>query len=577
MKPKHGETMASLIPVFHRLLPACLLLLAPAVLNAAVQADLDRYRIVEGETVTLTIRTDDPRQNLDADFSVLEADFEILDRRSETQLSIVNGKQTAVVRLLLTLEPRRAGRLKIPPLLFGQDRTGALDIRVEPAPEPEPGAPPPVFIEVEVTPEAGPYYVHGQLGLVVRVFYQQNLTEAAISPPEADPASVRLLQETPYQAERSGERYRVLERVYALFPERSGELLIPPMKLTGRLVARNARSVWQPTSRGRRIEVESDAVTLTIESRPQSFSGAEWQPARDYRLTQQVSSGEALRVGEPITRTVIVDAIGLEENMIVEPVWPDVPDVRIYPDQPQGITRDDGRWVLGHKEFRYAVVPEKEGELRLPELRVEWWDTKNDRQRTAVLEAHTVFVQSAALVPAPTPSVDGRAEPVAAPLSVSVPEAPYWRLLASLFAFLWIVTLLVAWRQRGRHGAGPESGPDDAWRHEDEAGALSELKKACGQNDSRQARRALRHWLYGQEPDRDDPTLLGFAASLEDKRLSESVYVLDADGFRQGHEEAWDGKTFWKQFEAWRRQHRAASAGNPDPTDLYARENRFRG
>ena len=62
-------------------------------------------------------------------------------------------------------------------------------------------------------PEKGPYYVHAQLGLVVRVFYQQNLTEAAISQPEPSPASVRLLQETPYQAERGGERYRVLERL----------------------------------------------------------------------------------------------------------------------------------------------------------------------------------------------------------------------------------------------------------------------------------------------------------------------------------------------------------------------------
>jgi len=77
-------------------------------------------------------------------------------------------------------------------------------------------------------------------------------------------------------------------------------------------------------------------------------------------------------VGEPVTRTIIIDAVGLEENMIAEPVWPELPGARIYPDQPQGISRDDGEWVLGHKEFRYAVVPEQEGELVLPELTVEW-------------------------------------------------------------------------------------------------------------------------------------------------------------------------------------------------------------
>ena len=52
-------------------------------------------------------------------------DFEILDRRSETQLSIVNGRQTAVVRLLLTVEPQRSGELQIPPIDFGGERTEA--------------------------------------------------------------------------------------------------------------------------------------------------------------------------------------------------------------------------------------------------------------------------------------------------------------------------------------------------------------------------------------------------------------------------------------------------------------------
>ena len=175
---------------------------------AAVELHLDRDRVMVGETVTLTFVTDNSRQSLDADFSVLEQDFDILDRRSESQLSIVNGQQTAVVRLLLTVEPKRDGDIQIPSFSFGSEQTSPRLLRVDPAPELAPGELPPVFIEVELTPEEGPYFVHAQFGLVVRVFYQQNLTEAAISQPEPEPASVRLLQETPYQAERGGERYR---------------------------------------------------------------------------------------------------------------------------------------------------------------------------------------------------------------------------------------------------------------------------------------------------------------------------------------------------------------------------------
>jgi hypothetical protein len=582
-KTKRGKNMVNHFNLMIRIAVVALVLVTSLPLGAAVSAEIDRDRITEGETVTLTFLTDDPRQNLDTDLSGLEQDFQILDRRSETQLSIVNGRQTAVVRLLLTLEPRAVGEFVIPRLTFGSDSTQEISVRVDPAPELEPGSQPPVFIEVEIAPTEGPYFVHAQVGLIVRVFYQQNLTEAAISQPEPSPAAVRLLQETPYQAERAGERYRVLERNYAVFPERSGELVIPPMQLSGRLVERRSSSVWQPAVRGRRVQVQSEALQLAIEPKPAEFSGAEWQPARDYRLTQQVSSGDALRVGEPVTRTVIIDAIGLEENMIVEPVWPELPGTRIYPDQPQGITRDDGQWVLGHKEFRYAVVPEQEGELVLPELKVEWWDTQNNRAQTAVLAAHSIFVQPSALVPPPAPSAvsPGAATDTA---MASRPygaqgEPAYWRWLTLLFAALWLLTLIAAWKMRGRKRDGKAAVSAGMVSAEHEAGMLASLEKACKSGEIHRTRRALQHWLREFGPLEGNGSLLEFAAGIEEPGIRDSVYALDSDGFRPDtgtdSPTGWNGGIFWKQFESWRKNWRLVQKGNRPPlTDLYAAENR---
>ena len=564
--------------IFALTLAAALLALSQSAF-AAVQLELDRTRVTEGETVTLTFRTDDARQSLEADFSALEKDFVILDRRSETQLSIVNGRQAALVRLLLTVEPRRSGELTIPSLDFGGSRTEPRVLTVEPAPELEPGALPPVFIEVEITPAEGPYYVHAQLGLIVRVFYQQNLTEAAISQPEPAPASVRLLQETPYQAERGGERYRVLERRYAVFPERSGELTLPAMQLSGRLVERRNSGIWQPSVRGRRVSVESEPLQVTIEPRPVSFSGREWQPARAYGLAQQISSTDALRVGEPVTRTIMIDAVGLEENMIAEPEWPELPGARIYPDQPQGISRDDGQWVLGHKEFRYAVVPEREGELVLPELTVHWWDTVNDRQQTAVLPAKTLQVQPSALAP-PPPAATATPAPGVAPaqsdgvLRDGVGNG-YWRWLAIMFATLWLITLAIAWRRRGQRqavAAAPRPGRRGAT---DEGALLQRLQSACRNGDAAAARSALLAWLREFGPEAAGGSLLELAAVSGDGGLRQRIYALDSTGYRSEPGAGWDGQALWTEFEAWRKAWRASRAAQkPAPTDLYAPANR---
>lgn len=557
----------------------CLLALFPMLASAAdVSARLDRNRIVQGETVTLVLETNDPKQSLDSDLSALDADFAILDRRSETQMSIVNGRQTAEVRVMIVLEPRRSGDLRIPALKVGGSTTRPISIRVDPAPEPEPGELPPVFIEVEVAPADSPHYVHAQLGLIVRVFYQQNLTEAAISQPEPSPASVRLLDEVPFQAERNGIRYRVLERHYAIFPERSGELLIPPLQLSGRLVERRSDRLWQPTVRGRRINAQSEPIQLTIQPRPASFTGDSWRPARKLELAQHISSGDSLRVGEPVTRTVIIDVVGLEENMITEPAWPDIPNARVYPDQPQGISRDDGQWVLGHKEFRYAVVPEQEGELILPELKVHWWDTVNDRRQTAVLPAKVLEVQASALVPtnqalpvAPDSSGAAAGDLISAPVAY---ESGYWRWLTILFAFLWLLTLAAAWRLRGRVASSANSALPE--QSEDEKKILKTLQQCCEKRDAKRARRALANWLsrFGPESSASG-SLLEFAAGLTDSSLRDNVYAMDSDGFRPDQGADWNSRQFWKQFETWRKAWKASMAAEKPPiTDLYARANR---
>ncbi|MCH7506397.1 MAG: BatD family protein, partial [Proteobacteria bacterium] len=517
-------------------------------------------------------------QNLDVDLSVLENDFVVLDRRSETQMSIINGRQSATARLMLVLEPRRSGDLQIPPLNVGGSKTHAVNLRVDPAPELEPGEPPPVFIEVGVMPEAAPHYVNAQLSLTVRVYHMQNLTEARLTQPEPSPASVRLLDELAFQADRNGVHYRVLERHYAIFPERSGDLTIPPLQLTGRLVERRKDRLWQPSVRGRRVQVKSDPIQLTIRPRPATAAGVSWQPARQLELSEQLSSVDGLRVGEPVTRTVIVDAVGLEENMIAEPAWPEISHARIYPDQPQGISRDDGQWVLGHKEFRYAIVPEKEGALVLPELTVHWWDTISDRQRTSVLPSHVIQVQPSAVTPLPQ-----QTHAATAPMAGGTAQDPgvsggldYWRWLTLLFAFGWLTTLFGVWRGRTRN-ASPGSSRQTV-SGDDESQLLKSLKQACNLGDTGQARRALGAWLDRFGPANSSGSLLDFAADLEDQSLRAGVYAMDADGFRPHSKGSWNSKQFWRQFEAWRKVWHASCATEMPPiTDLYAKENRSAG
>jgi len=556
-------------------LTVVLLLVYSLAQAAAVTAKLDRSSAVVGETVTLVLETSDTNQNLDADFSVLQADFDVLNRRSETQMSFVNGAQTASVRLVITLEPKREGNLLIPALKFPGTSSNPLTLKVSAAPTLAPGAAEPVFIEVTVQPEEGPYYVLSQISLMVRIFYQANLTEAAINPPAPVQASVRLLDEVPYQSDRNGERYRVLERRYAIFPERSGSLTIPAMQLSGRLIERPSDRLWQPTVRGRRVQVESEPLTLEISPRPSSFTGDFWLPARRITLSQQISDNEKLHVGEPVTRTVIVDAVGLEENMLEEPVWPEVSEARIYPDQPQGISRDDGEWVLGHKEFRYAIVPEQPGEMVLPEIRLDWWDTVANQQRTAVLPEHRVSVLPSELSTSasmPPSAVNGMPE---VPVGVSVENSGLaantilWKASTAGFAVLWLLTLFFYFR-RGGNGAVPAVSNRSLSLGETEL--LNRLRQACRKNDASAVRKDLAQWIRNYAPVAQRGSMRDFGSACGDSVLQMAIAELDASGFADDAAGTWEGEPLWQAFKRWQvRAGRPQTSKVGDKPDLYTR------
>ena len=71
----------------------------------------------------------------------------------------------------------------------------------------------------------------------MRLFFSADLTNGALEDPQLAGADVRRLgNEINYQAERGGRRYNVIERRYALTPQREGHLEIPPVAFQGDMV-----------------------------------------------------------------------------------------------------------------------------------------------------------------------------------------------------------------------------------------------------------------------------------------------------------------------------------------------------
>lgn len=508
------------LAVLPRLL-ATLLLLATALcaqgVRAEVRAWLDRSAVSMGETVTLNVESGSTGE---PDFSVLEKDFRITSRSSNTQIQLINGAMARTNLWAVALEPLREGVIDLPAIPVGGERTAPLQLTVRPMARGSAADGDDVFLEVEVDTPAP--YVQQQVGYTVRLFYAVALQSGDLSDPAGDGLQVqRIGQDVQYTRGVQGRAYNVVERRYALTPERSGTLSVAGITFRGRLARGGQAGGF--FSQGTPVSVGSETIALDVRPAP-SAAPSPWLPASALRFSDTASRlPREARVGDALELTLTLEAEGLSSEQLPELTLPAIVGAEVYPDQETRETREvDGKRV-GVRSRKFAIVPLRAGRLELPERSIAWWNVGDDRAQRNILPGRSIEVSPALAAPAQpaVPQAVGEA-----PHAASNPLRPdlmrLWQVLAVFFALAWALTLLLWWlqahRERGRSAPAATPRASASWR--------PELAHALARDDLAGARRALLRIAPGT---RD---LESLAARLAGGEQREAVLALDRALYR---------------------------------------------
>ena len=505
----------------------------------AFDARFERNPIRADETVRLIVESDAGAGGAQPDVEPLRRDFEILGRSTSTQITIDNGRQSASTQWIYELAPRRSGRLTAGPLRMGTMTTPAIALEVLPAAAADAPGGADVFIETDVAPDE--VYVQSQLVYTFRIYRAVEFLEAALSDFAPEGAVThRLGKDATYTRVVGGRRYRVIERRFAVFPQASGRLTLPALRLDARVAeAGAAPAVGRLFGEGRRIRLASQPVDVAVEPRP-AGAATPWLPARALALAGQwPEDPPRLVVGEPVTWTLRLEAAGLTAEQLPPLDLPDLGSVRIYPDQPSIETRAGADTVYGVRVQRIAMVPGTAGTLEIPELRVEWWDVEADAPRTAVIPARTIPV-------APAPASAGQpSRPVlAAPPAAPETSPRPWPAVSAALAFAWLVTLGALLRVLGRRRRDtrpPISAPADE-PPRDTAAARRRVLDACRDASPRAARDALLFWAVLTWPESPPRDLIALAARTRGQPLAEAILILDR-ALWSARDPGWSGRS----------------------------------
>ena len=486
---------------------------------AAVVTRVDRADIELNESFTLEVVTD-TNIDLQPDISVLEKDFYIGQGSQLSNTTIVNGQIRRSKTWTYVLMPRTAGKITIPPIAVGSERSEPLVITVS-----EPSYAPPGVAEVFVTSDVDfdETYVQAQVLLTVKIYRSVATRQPALRDPAV--SGVEVLSELAgddrsYEAVIDGTAYSVVERVYALYPQESGQIEISPARFEAR-VLRNGRIT------GRKV-YESEPLTvniLPIPARPAEFPDAVWLPAQDLTLGEDWSrDADEIKAGEPLTRHVTISALGQLETQIPALQAPSVAGINIYPDKPELSRRIEAGGIRGVRKDQYAMIGVTAGVVVMPALEVPWFNTRTSEWQLARLPEHSINIWPVGDAPVPEPEIAEPSEPAVSgtPGEVSVPGG-FWRRVSELLAAVWLVTLLAWWWTSRPEKRSRESAPVPL--HKRQAKLLKAARKAAVAGDGSGVREELLGWAALEWPD-DTPRSIGALSRRVSSQLADELNKL---------------------------------------------------
>lgn len=505
--------------------------LTVAAQDVSLRASIDRGTVRENESFTYVLRAQGQIRG-QPDLSPLGTDFRILQTSRNTSIQMAGGQTTAVTEWQLQMMPTGAGSFTLPPIAFAGSMSNPVDVEVLAAETG--GAPADIFLEVEVEPETA--YAQSEVIFTIRLFRGVSTGRSSLSAPEVSGGEViieRLGDDREYQVVRDGRNFMALERRFAMFPQSAGQYTIEPVTLDAVVITASGFRGMQVFS--------SNAVALEVLNPvppPSQWAGAAWLPARSLELTERWSAdADRLTAGIPQTRTLILEAEGVQASQLPELDIAAVDGIRQYPDQPDIASEITQAGLQARRTERYAVIAQADGRQTLAAVEMPWFDVNAGQWTAAVLPPRDLEI-----LPSPEqPSAPAVSAAAPQPETIVVEtSATLWRAVSAGLLVIWLTTLGLWWQSR-QPARPPRTASDDgAARRAANRRLLRQLRVACQVNDARQAHEALVEWgaLDGSAA---GAASLGAVAARLPSELAAAVEGLERSLYGPD-DEAWDGQ-----------------------------------
>lgn len=410
----------------------CTLIFSINVNALTLKSEVDKTSITREETLNLIVSVDDNTTN-DIDFTQLSYQFDIIKSQRSSRVTISNGKKLAKTFWVLVLAPKEIGKLSIPSFTYKNAFSSSITITVTDQMSASNNSDnPEIFFEL--ISDKNKTYVQEQILVTARLYYKIPLANYEHEGLKVDKARVEQVFEKNKEATFRGQRYKVLEEIYTIHPQASGQLIVPVQ--TWRL-EKPSRRFGIGNSTNPYVYVRSEKLTIDVLPIPEhKTNNTDWLPSEKITLSAlwKQSPLQAI-IGEPLNLQITINAQGLADYQIPNLMLNETAEFTVFEAQPETNNIKDNKGITGIRKLNYTIIPRKTGQFTLPIISINWWNVNIDKEEIFTLPEQIIVVAKSTI--ADTSAKQNQVLPILQSTQVKKSEGSMpvilWQIVSSVF------------------------------------------------------------------------------------------------------------------------------------------------
>ena len=336
--------------------------------EGAVNVMVDRRKVNEGDSITLTVTAKNTQNDPDVNLPKMQ-DFKIAsgpNQSSSTNVQFINGEMTksSTIMLSWTLIPTRTGQIIIPEINIQVGKisftSSPISISVSKRGNSQSGTKPQYFIEAEIDKDTP--YRGEQVIITYTLFTQVDVSSVDDELPKykgfwtEELFTAKKLQLQKVQKNGS-QYYAATIKKLALFPTQSGKLIIDP--LTAVIGIREQQQRWNDFSLfgppSKKYTISTNQLQLIVKPLPNRKNGKMSAVIGSWNIESAISS-KNVKQDEAVTFQIIINGVGNIQTVNISNIsFPN--ELEVFEPEIQTKENPLRDQLGGEKKFEWVLIP----------------------------------------------------------------------------------------------------------------------------------------------------------------------------------------------------------------------------